>query len=264
MPDSTVGDVGFAEFVAVLLVETLDSIVASHTSQEERLRALEAAAGLTAEEVAATTITSGMVDAAVAELFPDGDGGTTVHTGGPMPEAEALVELGIELKERPDGLAGTDVTRIRNAVALFLARRHLASVQEVARRGVPRVLVEGGTLRAKLAFTTSRLPGATPRAAATSGAATTGAPPPGTTASGSRVSSGLSPAVARSALAGLSTRRLDDIDTARRLALRPEVLDGIRDLRLLVRPPVAAPEPGQPEPRADVFGEVEIRFRTQE
>ena len=43
MPDSDVSDVGFAEFVAVLLVETLDSIVASHASQEDRLRALDAA-----------------------------------------------------------------------------------------------------------------------------------------------------------------------------------------------------------------------------
>ena len=48
MPDSDVSDVGFAEFVAVLLVETLDSIVASHASQEARLRALDAAADMRA------------------------------------------------------------------------------------------------------------------------------------------------------------------------------------------------------------------------
>ncbi|MGL5852838.1 MAG: hypothetical protein ACRCZD_18825 [Phycicoccus sp.] len=259
MPDNAAADVGFAEFVAVLLVETLDSIVASHTSQEERLRALEAAAGLTPEEVAATTITSAMVDATVTELFPDGDGGTTVRTGGPVPGVDALDELGIELKDRPNGLAATDVTTIRNAVALFLARRHLASVQEVARRGVPRVLVEGGTLRAKLAFTTNRVPSGSATGAATRAAA----PRAATRVSGSTVSSGLSPAVARSALAGLGVARLDEIDAARRLAIHPEVLDGIRDLRLHVRPPVIETEPGQPTDRADVFGEVEIRFRTE-
>ncbi|MEO6790911.1 MAG: hypothetical protein ABI249_03365 [Ornithinibacter sp.] len=259
MPDNTVTDVGFAEFVATLLVETLDSIVASHTSQEERLRALESAAGLTTAEVAATTVTAGMVDAAVADLFPDGDGGTTIRTGGPAPDQDALKELAIELKDRPDGLVAADVTKIRNAVALFLAARYLESVQEVARRGVPRVLVEGGTLRAKLAFTTTRIP-------------SSGAPPASTTSSASvpasgmalaRPSTGLSPAVARTTLADLGSTRLRQIESARLLTFRPEVLDGIRDLRLLVRPPTTTTSPGQPDERADVFGEIEIRFRTE-
>ena len=213
MADNTVTDVGFAEFVATLLVETLDSIVASHTSQEERLRALESAADLTREEIAATTITAGMVDAAVADLFPDGDGGTTIRTGGPTPGADALDELGIALKERPDGLVAADVTKVRNAVALFLAARYLESVQEVSRRGVPRVLVDGGTLRAKLAFTTTRVTSG----GSSAPTAPTGAAPSTGTASGvavARPSTGLSPAVARAALTELSTSRLRQIESA--------------------------------------------------
>lgn len=261
MPDNTVADVGFAEFVATLLVETLDSIVASHTSQEERLRALESAAGLTAQEIAATTITAGMVDAAVADLFPDGEGGTTIRTKGPAPGADALEELGIELKDRPDGLTSADVTTIRNAVALFLAARYLESVREVARRGVPRVLVEGGTLRAKLAFTTTRTsPGTAGTPAAASSPGTSG---PASGVAVARPSTGLSPAVARAALADVGSTRLRLIESARTLAFRPEVLDGIRDLKLLVRPPATSTTPGEPEERADVFGEIEIRFRTE-
>ena len=263
MADSIATDVGFAEFVATLLVETLDSIVASHTSQEERLRALGSAAGLTTEEIAATTITAGMVDAAVADLFPDGDGGTTIRTGGPAPGKDAQEELGVELKDRPDGLVAADVTKVRNAVALFLAARYLESVQEVSRRGVPRVLVDGGTLRAKLAFTTTRVAsgGANARTAPAGAASGAAGTPSGVAVA--RPSTGLSPAVARAALTDLSSSRLRQIESARALTFRPEVLDGIRDLRLMVRPPATTTTPGEPEERADVFGEIEIRFRTE-
>lgn len=245
MPDSDVSDVGFAEFVAVLLVETLDSIVASHASQEDRLRALDAAADMTPEEVAATSITGGMVDLTLVELFPDGTGGTTVAVGGPTPGSETLTELGITLPVCDGGLSTGDVSSIRNAIALVLARRHLESVQEVRRRGVPRVLVDGGTVRAKLAFSTVRTKTPQPTPAR-------------------RVAPGLSPAVTRSVLEGIPLTRLSDLIGPRATILRPEVLDGIRDLRLRVRPPVASTQPGEPAERAEIFGEVEIRFRTED
>ncbi|KRE43297.1 hypothetical protein [Knoellia sp. Soil729] len=245
MPDSDVSDVGFAEFVAVLLVETLDSIVASHASQEDRLRALDAAADMTAEEVAATSITAGMVDLALVELFPDGQGGTSVTVGGPTPTPEVLTELGVSLPSRDGGLSSSDVGALRNAVALHLAQRHLESVREVRRRGVPRVLVDGGTVRAKLAFSTVRSAPAEPSPAR-------------------RAAPGLTPAVTRSVLRDIPISRIGDLIGPRATVLRPEVLDGIRDLRLRVRPPVASPEPGEPANRADIFGEVEIRFRTED
>lgn len=244
MPESTVSDVGFAEFVAVLLVETLDSIVASHASQEDRLRALEATADLTAEEVAATSITAGMVDLTLVELFPDGQGGTSVVVGGPTPAPDVLAELEVKVPRRDAGLTSGDVGMIRNAVALLLARRHLESVQEVRRRGVPRVVVDGGTLRAKLAFTTTRRAGAAP-------------------SSSGRAGGGLTPAATRDVLASLPISRIDGLLGPRARVLRPEVLDGIRDLRLRVRPPETDPEPGTPAEKADVFGEIEIRFRTE-
>ncbi|KGN39538.1 hypothetical protein [Knoellia subterranea] len=244
MPDSDVSDVGFAEFVAVLLVETLDSIVASHASQEDRLRALDAAADLTPEEVAATSITAGMVDLTLVELFPDGKGGTTVAVDGPVPPPESLADLGVDLPSRDGRLTSKDVGALRNAVALLLARRHLESVQEVRRRGVPRVLVDGGTLRAKLAFSTTR--------------ATTPAPTPARAAT-----PGLTPAASRTALSTIPISRIGDLIGPRATVLRPEVLDGIRDLRLRVRPPAQTTEPGEPAEKADVFGEIEIRFRTE-
>ena len=244
MPDSDVSDVGFAEFVAVLLVETLDSIVASHASQEDRLRALDAAADMTPEEVAATSISGGMVDLALIELFPDGKGGTSVTVHGATPSPETLSVLGVKVPVRDGGLSSGDVSTIRNAVALMLAQRHLESVQEVRRRGVPRVLVDGGTVRAKLAFSTVRTTPTQPTPARAA------AP-------------GLSPAATRAVIDSIPISRIGDLVGPRATILRPEVLDGIRDLRLRVRPPVASPQPGEPAERAEIFGEVEIRFRTE-
>ena len=149
-------DVGFADFVAVLLVETLESIVAAHTSQEERLAALRAAADLTASEFASAAITTELLDATAARLLPDGEGGTTLAVGGPVPPDDALAELDVTLGAKdsdPAGLTAAGVSRIRDAVALYLARRQLDAVREADARGLPRVRVEGGTLRAKLNFT---------------------------------------------------------------------------------------------------------------
>lgn len=71
MPElQRVDELGFADFVAMLLVETLDAIVASHTSQEERLRALASAAEQNIEEFT-SSITDDIVSAALAQLFPD-------------------------------------------------------------------------------------------------------------------------------------------------------------------------------------------------
>lgn len=130
-----VSELGFADFVAMLLVETLDAIVASHSSQEERLRALAAAAEQGLDEFA-ENIAPEVIDGTVAELFPDGSGGTALRAGGEVPSPEGLARLGIVLT--------------RAAVS------HRESLQEVAQRGVPRVHVDGGVLRSKLTFSAMR------------------------------------------------------------------------------------------------------------
>lgn len=241
MPDSpTVADVGFADFVAVLLVETLDSIVAAHSSQEDRRRAVEESARMTPEEFSAAAVGDDVVAAALERSLPGKDGGTTVVTGGPVPPKDVLADLGVELAtddvERRR-LTASGVTRITEAVRLVLARDQLANVQEIARRGMPTVVVDGGTLRSKLTFSTVRA-GSTPPTA----------PAPPTPARPAVVRGGI-----LSGLTGL---------TAVRPVLSAGVLDSIRDLRLTVRPPTAD-DTTTGTTRADVYGEVEIRFHTE-
>ena len=89
--------VGFADFVAVLIVETLDSIVAAHTSQEERMRALDEALDLSVEDFAATAISDEVLATALIQSFPDGKGGTALIVGGPVPPDSTLEELAVKL-----------------------------------------------------------------------------------------------------------------------------------------------------------------------
>lgn len=247
MPEMSAVDVGFADFVAVLLVETLDSIVASHTSQEERLRALDAAAELTPEEFAATGITDEVLAAMLAQLFPGGEAGTSLAVGGPVPDEEARAELGLELGDGDvDGgrLTEQGVETVQDAVALYLARRQLGAVREVARRGVPRVLVDGGTLRAKVNFTAVRgVPGDEEEEEATSVAETR---------------------FDTTRLTRLGTSSLRGNLVAWDSPIKAGVLDSIRNVRLRVAGP-AVPDAGEPqdEARTQVFGEVEIRFHTE-
>jgi hypothetical protein len=242
MPDTpAVADVGFAAFVAVLLVETLDSIVAAHSSQEDRRRAVEESAGMTPEEFAATAVPDDVVAAALGRTFPGKDGGTALVVGGTVPRKDVLADLGVVLADGDvEGrrLTAAGVARVTEAVRLAIARDQLESIREIARRGMPKVVVDGGTLRSKLTFSTVRAGTAPPAPAARPAVA--------------------APAVVPSVRAGA----LDRLATMRPV-LSAGVLDSIRDLRLTVRPP-AADDPATPgATRADVYGEVEIRFHTE-
>ncbi len=268
MADKALDDLGFADFVAVMLVETLDAIVASHTSQATRLRALDAAAGLTPEEFAATGITADVLGAMLAQLFPNGNGGTSIVPGGPVPPPDDLAEVGIHLGSGDvDGTAlrDTGVQTIRHGVALFLARRQLEAMRDATSRGIPRVYVDGGTLRATLNFTAV--------------AAQDGTPPAAQPAVRLRVPT-------PDSLHAIAGSRIQGTVASFDSPLLPGVLDSIRTTRLRVTNlgGTAAPVGGTTTgsggtggtaggsggtggtgnpTRTEVHGDIEIRFRTE-
>lgn len=255
-----VSELGFADFVAMLLVETLDAIVASHSSQEERLRALSAAADQDLEDFAGT-LAEEIVEGTLAELFPDGTGGSTVVPGGEVPPVTDLATLGIVLTTAgvQDGkLTSEGVSQIRDGVRAQLARTHWESLQEVARHGVPRVRVDGGVLRSKLTFSAlSRTELGEPEGPTD--------PAPSGTRTVTRVPDGPDDGV----LPGPGLRFPDRLGTPRQaLLLQRGVLDSIATTKLTVRP--AVPMGGGPQDpsageqsMATLYGEVEIRFSTE-
>ena len=120
---------------------------------------------------------------------------------------------------------------------------------------MPRVLVDGGTLRAKVNFTAVR-------------DESEPAPAVPDTDSDTDSDSDSAPVVAPT----VTTRALGDLSLRSGLStlyspLTRGVLDSIRTTRLRVTQPVVGTgepgEPGEPTNRANVTGEVEIRFRTE-
>jgi len=161
--------VGFAEFVAKLIAEVLDALVSSHLEQEKRISELGAAAAMTPEEFAERFITEDQIDEELKQLFP-GDSEThpsAVYVGAPYrPKSEedserppVLLELGVVLqpgdytKKKGDcRLTASGVQKIRNAARLKLSQLNYRSLQDLLRRGVPKVVADGGRINAKLTY----------------------------------------------------------------------------------------------------------------
>ena len=227
-------DLGFAEFVSTLLSETAAAVVSAHAQQEERLRALAETATLTPEEYA-PLVPPAEVDAALVGLLPDGDGGTAAVAGGAVPDKEVLLALGLELTDAHvdnSRLTEAGALAIRQVVAEHLAGRHVEALRAASRIGVPRVVVDGGKVSAKLTYSIVE--------SGEGGPSDPGPPPAGRPV-------GLDPRLVR--LARVRPDLLARIPAATagvRLQVRPASADTVQDTTV----------------RADVFGEVSVTFRT--
>ena len=230
-------EMGFAEFAARLIEETFAAIIASSTDQQQAIDEIAAAAGLDAESFAQRYVTAEEITAELGRIFPIYAGRPyTLAAGAPYTPASRTAEeapafaqlLGVVL-ERADytiGRAGTTlrpsgVARLRAAAAERLAQTRLAALQGVARMGTPRIVVDAGSIKARLVFRVVRL-------------ADTDKPEVK-----DRLAAPLRPL---GAVGGLGTQALSGLRfTVRQASDR-------------------APQSGQLS--ADVFGEIELRFKT--
>lgn len=162
-------EVGFAEFVAKLISEVFEAIVTSQIDQEKRLTELAAAADLDLGEFAERFVTDEQVGLELARLFPgeDAEHPSAIYVGAPYrPRHKGLSEmppvyaqLGSTLqrtdytvKQRQARLNASGVEKIRLAVRKRLAEEQYAAMQQIMRRGVPRVIVDAGRVNAKLTY----------------------------------------------------------------------------------------------------------------
>jgi hypothetical protein len=252
-------DLGFTEFVTTLLSEVLRSVVAAQGEQEERRRELLDVADLSVDEFASQHVTDDDVDAWLAEVLPSGDpertheavrGAPYVPGGRGEAESPPFAELlGVELtREMFDEERGTLLEEgeaaLRAAARRLLAERQLQVVRDLAERGLPRVVVDAGRITAKLTFEAlqyrdqeevARAQEAEGEAAASEGPL--GAP------------------ILRTFRPTIMAGRLPHLQHT---TVVPEAL---RDVRLRVR--TADPRaPSSPTARANVYGEVELTFRS--
>ena len=162
-------EVGFAEFIAKLVSEVFDAVVTSQFDQERRIAELSYAAGLPSEEFAEHFVTDEQTMAELKRLFP-GDSDkhpTAVYVGAPYrPKREGVSELppinavlGITLEKgdyrvvkKQTVLTSDGVKKVKSAVRQHLAKEHQVAVQEIIRRGIPRVITDAGRVNAKLTY----------------------------------------------------------------------------------------------------------------
>jgi hypothetical protein len=237
--NGTLSQVGFAEFVGKLLSEVFDAVVTSQLDQRRQIDDLADSARLTEEEVASRFIDVARVEAEVDSLFPGGVHAGALYHPGSLRESEAppfAALLGLTLKPDTDfavqgakaALTEAGAERIRNAVRLRLAASHLAALRALVARGAPLLFIESGRVAAKLTY---QLASGEPAAAA--------APTPA-----------FSPAPA------LLRRKFEVPRADASLALAAP-----SPFRLAVRQ-ASDRTPQLSQLQVDVYGEVEVRFKT--
>jgi hypothetical protein len=252
-------DLGFTEFVTSLLSEVLRSVVAAQGEQEERRRELLAVVGLEVEEFEALHLTADDVDAWLAQLLPSSDpdrlhdavrGTPYVAADARTPESPPYAAvLGVEItkemvSEQTGRLLAAGEQRLRAAAQRAIAEHQLQVARDLAERGLPRVVVDAGRITAKLTFEALQYRDQQE------------------VAQEEREAEAASSEASASGLAGIRTFRptimAGRLPHLRHTTVVPEAL---RDVRLRVR--TADPRaPSGPTARANVYGEVELTFRT--
>lgn len=241
-------DLGFSEFIAKLISETFTAVTEAALEQERRYAQLAAAAALPLEEFLAAFVDDDDVDRALLARFPPPDpqtqpGGdpkrSAAAAGQPYtPAGEGTTEdppllelLGIEVQPREITRAGRIgdrlAARIRDVVAEEIGRQEWEIARALVQRGVPRVLVDSGHIMAKQTYRVTPA-GGTPPAT----------PPPVST-----------PLPVRTARLPLSSPIL--VDKILQPAISPDLVLKI-----------SSPKADGPVSHGDIYGEVEIRFKT--
>ncbi len=169
MPEALIPDeIGFAEFAARLIEETFAAIVASGLDQQQALDRMAAAAALDAPGYARAHLGAEEVEAELARLFGEGavkDGAAYQPASATIPEKPAFAALLGVVLDRADYTVGrtettlkpTAAAKLREAAGARLAEARLAALRGALRLGAPRLVVDAGTIKARLVFRVVRL-----------------------------------------------------------------------------------------------------------
>lgn len=158
-------EIGFAEFVAKLISETFDAVVIAQAEQEQQLADITQMVSQSLDTFAHQAILDEEIETELTLLFPtdDEERPHAVFVGAPyQPATKDLPEnppfrslLGVELVRgdfQRGKLTELAVVKIKQAVRLSLATARYNALRQVVTRGMPRVIVDGGRINAKLTF----------------------------------------------------------------------------------------------------------------
>ncbi|MFA9432179.1 hypothetical protein [Egicoccus sp. AB-alg2] len=258
-------DLGFTEFVTSLLSEVMNSIVVAQSEQEEKLAELAAVAASDPDDYADHRLDDAAVDAFLTRLFPPTAddrphdavrGAPYAPAGEDGPESPPYQDTldvalgGGDFNPELGHLLLRGVRKIRAAARRRLAEQELAVARHLTERGVPRVLVDAGRIRAKLTFEALQYRDADTVEEAEEA-----------DEGGGPVDDATEPAMASTSASSLLKRQVllaGRLPGLHQTSVVPQVL---RDVRLRVHS-ADERDPGTGSTRANVYGEVELTFKT--
>ena len=162
-------ELGFAEFVSKLISEMFDAITSAQFDQEARLAELMEASTYPVEKFGERFITDEQIYAELIQIFPGNTDAnpTLIYTGAEYHPATKSVEesppieilTGVMLDKSDYGkkqgvtlLRKSAITKIYLVIRNQLAASQLASISQLINRGVPRVIADAGKINAKLTY----------------------------------------------------------------------------------------------------------------
>lgn len=268
MSSSALNELGFADFVAKLISDTFTAVLTSQSEQRQKLEELTQLANLKPDEL--ITLFSNdsdilqQVEQQLREWFPaNNEIGHEVHEGAKYqvptvtkPEEPNYSErLQLELRKGEDYKAGkltkVGVQSINRQMLLLLALEQQAAIKGLVAEGIPKLVVDGGKVNAKLTFSSSLIESdesVDEEGDANSSAAV---PTSATNLEPTEIAGGLQASnVTSSRFASLSKRFTGVIDTRKLVKTRLNIT------------PASNKAPQDAQTTANIYSEVEIHFKT--
>lgn len=160
-------DMELSDFVVKLVEDTFDAIVVSYQSQFEKIGEIEGCLALSVEEFANQYVDEDDVSIKLEEIFgiDFARNGVITDVGYffqqlKMLDIPAKVEKDIQKNKASSDLIGQILARIRHNIAYD----RLKHVRKIAQKGIPRVLISGGEINARVYFKSEQSEGGQPYA----------------------------------------------------------------------------------------------------
>jgi len=230
-------ELGFSEFVSKLIADTFEAVVSSSISQEEDWNQLDELLSMEKEVFVSQVVDDEMIKNELIRLFPDEEGACAIvkdakYTKANPDKEEAEmppIETLINYKPKGNKLSQADVDSIRSVVRSLLGEKKYEVLRKVFSAGATKVVVDAGKINAKLNFNILQ-----ESDGSTGGSG--GDPPPD---NNKRI-------IIKRGLRGFGGFS------------RPMEMRGVH---FFVKPPVDS-DPQTHQVKANIYGEVEIQFKT--
>ncbi len=231
-------ELGFSEFVSKLISDTFEAVISSSISQEEDWSQLDELLALDIDVFTSMVVDNEMIENELIRLFPNEEGGTAIvkdtNYTKANPEKQVTENPPIETLTgyKPAGskLTENDILEITLSVKKQLGEKQYEVLSKVFSKGATKVIVDAGKINAKLNFSILQ-------ESENGGSGGSGGDPPPDFSKRIFVNRGIG------RFGGLS---------------RPIEMKGVH---FFVKPPSDA-DPQTHSVKANIYGEVEIQFKT--